>query len=1124
MIPVHNHSHFSALDGYSTPKEIAKTVNDLGLGGAFLTDHGTVAGFSDFAEAMAEKKLFAGFGMEAYQARWSRRWKRNENDPDAKPFRANEDSFHLVLLATTPEGYRNLLRLSHKSNSEGFYYKPRVDWELLKAHREGILATTACMGSLVNQRLMEDDLSPLDQLIEIFGDDLFVELHTYDSELQRALNQELVSLGKDRGLGFVYANDAHYALPEQYEAHEWMLCAQMNEKRDAVKGRKVGKEIEAFMPDDPTHHHPPCLYIMDKDDVKDRLLSHLPRAVVDEAISTSDELRRRCERGGLAGLPAKPRSGVRPKLAKVPPEWSRDERGYAEHELERLVSDGLVRLYGGGDPASVSGEALERATEEIDAIAENDLAGYFLVVRDYIEWAKTQGIMVGPGRGSVGGSILAYALGISCVDPLRYGLSFARFWNPERAKGNLPDIDTDFEKQHRRTMIAKIREEYGGDDHVLLIGNHITLGPKQSIQKAAAVVLDPVPYAEINAITKEIERTDHVYAGQRLDWEELFELPREKLPDGWGDVILETREKVLRMMEPYKGLYETASALQGRLSTYGVHPSAVVISPADLPSYLPGRSADVAGQEREMVTQADFRQVEEAGFAKFDFLAVKTLDVLKRAAMLSGDFETEEEAVRFFWEKDFHQLDEEYYRLVWEGHTLGLFQIDEHQNPRKYGRLIKPANVNDLAAIVALNNPGPVRSGAADEYIRRRRGEEPVRYPHKILESILADTYGVFLYQEQVMAFFRALGYSDAEADEIRKILSKRLYDKMDEEFEKRYLPYATERGLSKAEAEKLWRLIVTFSLYGFNKAHAIAYAMVLSWTIYAKHCWPTEFIMAGIEHADDREKIASYVREARRTGVSVLPPDVNRSGEVISKGGPGEILYGLRDIKGIGAASARWVKENAPYGSPEELMALIKETSKPPCNMGHLRTLISVGALDSFGYRLGECGQCGGKGRWKPDPEKRKYENCPGCSGTGMTRVEIPDEAKKAQAEEELLGVMLTDPVPRQLLEKHAARIEKLPNLDEIEDWDEEQIKVAGVVKEVKTFKTRRNNWDGGNKQMARVSVELGGRSATFVAFPDAYESYGFVLRPGTLAEFTLGWDGKRDKGANMRKAFKLT
>jgi DNA polymerase-3 subunit alpha len=1103
VIPVHNHSHYSALDGYSTPEEIALAVS--GMGGAFLTDHGTVAGFPEFADAMAKAGLFAGFGMEAYQSRWGRRVRRHPDED--RPLKGNEDSFHLVLLAVSPEGYRNLMRLSDAGHREGFYYYPRLDWDLLEKYREGIVATTACMGSLVNQRLMEDDLSPLDRMVEIYGDDLLVEIHTYESELQRELNRALVEVADERGLRLVYANDAHYAFKEQYDAHELMLCAQMAEKRDHVKGRKVGKEVEPFQPDDPTRHHPQCLYIMSEDDVREHL-SYLDDAVVDEAIATSDWLAERAVEGW---------GGQKPRPLKAPesealPRWP---GGDPEDELERLIGEGLVRLYGGGDPAAVPREVLDAAERELDQIAEAGMSDYFLVVRDYIEWAKAEGILVGPGRGSVGGSVLAYALGISLVDPVRYGLSFSRFWNAHRR--GLPDIDTDFEQAHRRALVDMVREKYG-EEHVLLVGNHIKLQPKAAIQKAAAVVLDPVPYKEINEITKAIEKTDYVRAGQRLDWEGLFETDPDVF-GGFASVVKETREEVLSKLERYDGLFEAAEMLQGRLSTYGVHPSAVVISPAHLPSYLPARSAKGDGPERELITQAEFRQVEEAGFAKFDFLGVKTLDVLKRAAVLTGM--TAREAVDFFWALDLDQLGEEHYRPLWEGHTLGLFQVDEHQNPRRYGKEIRPESIEDLAAIVALNNPGPIRSGAADEYIARRKNPKKVvyRYAQALLEPILAETYGVLVYQEQVMDIFRALGEGEEEADNIRRILSKRDFKKMEREVQPRFMEACERRGLSAAEATRLYEDIKEFSLYGFNKAHAVAYAMVLAWTLYAKAEWPTEFIMAGIEHSDSK-KLPSYVREAARLGVAVLPPDVNRSKAVITKAGDGEILYGLRDIKGVGAASAKWVEGNAPFASPEDMLAKIKATEKPPCNLGHFKTLVRAGALDSFGYRLGECGQCGGGGRWKPDREKRKYEDCPECEGTGFAREEIPSERERAAAEEELLGIALTDPSSG-LVEKHSERLSKLPGLDEVEGWDDEQIKVAGVIRDVKRFRTRRNDYDGGNKLMARIDIELAGQAIDFVAFPSQYEEFDFVLKKGTLAEFTLALD---KKGRNLRKAVKLT
>ena len=454
---MHNHSEYSELDGYSHPSEIADRLVELGLPGAFLTDHGTVAGFPQFTKAMKEKDLWVGYGMEAYQSAHDRTNKRNS---EGKPFKKGEDEFHLILLAQTREGYANLLRIADEANRSGFYYRPRVDWDLLKRYREGVIATSACMGSLFCQRLMDGDVSPISKMHEIFKDNFFIELSTYDTDEQRALNNDLLHVARDRGIPVIYANDAHYAHPDQYDIHEALLCAQYGEYLLAPKKY-------SNVPDDPSYHHPECLYIMGEDEVRERM-SHLPDSVVDEAIANTDLLMEMCS------FELEKNPTFLPKF-KVPEEYSD-----SAEMLESLVAEGLEERY------ELTDEVLDRAEFEYEAIVSAGLQDYFLIVWDYINYALSHGVMVGPGRGSVGGSILAYALGITAIDPLKYGLQFERFWNPGRADG-LPDIDTDFEQSARQFMIEYVKRKYG-EDRVLPIGNHIMIRPKSAIDKAAMVL------------------------------------------------------------------------------------------------------------------------------------------------------------------------------------------------------------------------------------------------------------------------------------------------------------------------------------------------------------------------------------------------------------------------------------------------------------------------------------------------------------------------------------------------------------------------------------------------------------------------------------------------------------
>lgn len=1030
---------------------------------------------------MAKHDLFVGYGMEAYQARYGREITRVPGTYNT-PFKSGEDSFHLVILAKNYEGYLNLLRLSDEANRTGFYYRPRVDFKLLEQYKEGLVVTSACLGSLINQRLMDGDVSPIDEFYRIFRDDFLIEVHTYEHELQREINEALVSIARERGIRMVYANDAHYAWPEDYEVHEALLFAQYNEKWGEPK-----RYDNSYVAEDGTRfHHPPCLYIMGEDDVR-KHLSYLPEDVVDEAIATSDWLMEACQ----VRVPD-------PELHLPKFKMGKKEID-SEDLLQTLVIDGLEDRY------EMTDEVIQRAEYEYKSIVEAGLADYFLIVWDYIEWAKKQGIMVGPGRGSVGGSIMAYALGITNIDPLKFDLQFERFWNPGRASG-LPDIDVDFERSHRQTMIERVKKKYG-ENRVMPIGNHIFMRPKSAIDKAGMVLSngdDGKPkYGLIKAINKIIETTDD--AGQVKSWDDMME---------------EIHDELSEYIDKDPTLFALAEALSGRLQSYGVHASAVVISDVDLPEFLPGRMASDTDKNKVVVTQAEMHEVEDQGFPKFDFLGLRNLDTIMRTAVLSGEFgedfrEARMAVIDYFWQIDFEQMPTDYWEMIDNGYTLGLFQIDESSSPRRIGKNLKPRSIEDLALIVALNRPGPLRGGIVDSLLERRAGNETVQYPHEVLAGILEPTYGFFVYQEQVINYFKEIGYSLSEADEIRKILGKKLVDKMKEE-EVRYLERATEY-MSEARAKAIWESIEDFSKYSFNKAHAVGYGMILAWTLYAKNKWPTEFIMASIE--TNPKKVGAYINEARRIGVAVLSPDINDSDVFISKVG-NDILYGLRDIKGIGDKTAQWVVDNRPYDDPWSMLAKIKEADKPACNMGHFAKLVEAGAFDATGYRVAKCEACEGVGRCRLNPEDRRLSDCEYCDGVGWVQAEIPTMEERAELEEKYLGIALTD-VFAALTEKYSEEIAECDEIGSALNEDETEVTVPGIITSVRKTKTRADaNPRFANRAMAHATISWQGEDVTFVAFPDVYDNFSFMLKEGVLGRFTLK---TTKKGPQLKKSFRF-
>lgn len=1019
MIPVHNHSEFSALDGFSTVAEIANRIESIGSQGAFITDHGVIAGWRPFSKEMTKRGLQPGFGVEAYQATIHR-----ESRPESKKGR---DQSHLILLAKNTKGVENIMRISDEANRTGFYFVPRVDWELLEKYREGVIATSACLAGLVAKGIVNDDKSNLYRYLDIFGEDFFLELHTYDDDYQREINKELVSISKEHGIPMVYANDAHYSCANDYDHHQVMLCMQTGAK----------------ITDEKRMSHPPCLYIMDEADVR-KSLSYINDGVVAEAINNSDALLEICRD---AQLP-EPRMHL---PVYIPREATKDKTN--NHLLLRLVEEGLEKRFG-----DISEEIEERAAYELETIIDAGLADYFLITADFCKWADDSGIERGPGRGSVGGSLVAYALGITDVDPIKYDLYFERFYNAGRDEG-LPDIDIDFEPERRVEIDEYLKSRYG-TNQVIPIGNHIRMKPKMTIDRVSKAL--GVPFGDAEAIKKIIDTIPdiNIISADQIGWEPSSDVKIAVLDDH------EAAEKLQPYMEKYPELFDHAKAIGGRLVTYGVHASAIIISDVDIRGVLPTMfraSDDGTKGKKVLVTQVEMREVEECGFPKFDRLGLRNLSTLKSVVSLTGNDWS-------YKEIDWESLPEDFWKLIESGLTLGLFQVEDG-NAKKIGKKLKPRSIEDLAAIVALNRPGPLRSGVVDRFIARRNNEEPVIYEHEILKPILKETYGDFLYQEQVIAYFRAISYDVKEADGIRKMLGKKLVVEMENEYP-RYLERA-KKFMEEDHAKKIWDLIVDFSKYSFNKSHAIAYGIILARTMYAKWKHPIEFIMSSIQ--TNPADVGAYIREAKLMGIKINTPDINNSEIEISQK-DGQIWFGLKNIKWIGEEAARFVVENRPYTSIKDFKnkhaALQKEweknkKGKSPRQMlrsSQIDTLISAGTFD------------------ETDP--REY-----------------DPRDEAENQKELLGFAIIDP-NSDIIQKNYERLQALSSYDEIEGVIEGYATIPGVVVEAKEIKTK----TGSN--MGRVKIEWEGSEAEFAVFgpsnwdsTDRWGDYkGWLLKPMTL------------------------
>lgn len=819
MIPLHNHSEYSALDGLGTCEEIADRIAELNLCGCAITDHGLVCGHRDFAKHMLAKGLKPIYGIEAYQAKDSRLLR-----PDPVPYvdtngknrtKTPRDAAHLILLAQNATGLRNLNILSDEANRTGFYFAPRLDWELLERYNEGIIATSACLSGLVAKELGMDSSEALDNYLRIFGDRFYVELHTYSAEKQRKTNHALVRLAQERGIPLVYASDAHFCKPEDYFTHEMILNMQMKSNYHSAKNVTVDGDVDEDYSHDGSAncYHPKSLYIMGEAEVR-AALDYLPRKVVDEAISNSDLIASQCN-------VELPETRMHMPVFKMPESATVEFPDDNQLALLELAEEGLVERY--GDP--LPQEVIDRFEMEYETLTNVNLGesatlgDYFLINWDWIcNFCKPNSILTGPGRGSAGGSILAYALGITHIDPIKYTLQFERFWNAGRATG-FPDIDTDVEQGRRQEVKEYLIDKYG-EDKVLSIGTHVKHQPKSALDSVAKAwfgkdrMKSDGLYDVVNKIKEIIESESD--AGKQPTWEHLWNTV--------GDQLEQFRSR----SKDWETIFDLAEKITGRISTYGIHPSAVVISDVSLPDVMPCRSAKppTGSKERQLVTQIHMHEVEDIGFLKLDLLGLRNLDTLALTAKLANM-----EDFNWWTDIDYDNLD---YKLLESGQTLGLFQVEEGNAAKRIAKKINAGSLMDLAAIIALNRPGPLRSGAVDRYLARKRGEEATVYPHPFLEDILGHTYGEMIYQEDVLAFFRKIGYNLSEADNIRWMMGKKKVEAMKAEYP-RYCERFKSFGATQEDCDLVWDLMADFSKYGFNVPHAYCYGKILAATIYAK-------------------------------------------------------------------------------------------------------------------------------------------------------------------------------------------------------------------------------------------------------------------------------------------------
>jgi DNA polymerase-3 subunit alpha len=968
------------------------------------------------------------------------------------------DQAHLLLGALTDEGLRNLWRITDKSHTN-FRFVGRATWEMLRQYNEGLFMTTACLAGLVSKEIQDGSLTALDKYLDIFGDRLYVEIHTYPTDDQRSINKSLVTIARERGLPLIHACDAHFARPDQYPEHDAYVAMQTG---DTVYTPLAQRKM----------WHPKSLYIQSEQEVREHL-SYLPDDAVEEAIQNSLDLANKCN----ASLPA-----VRRHLPVFVPS---DCKFLDEEKQELSAADLLIALSVEGlyeryeDPTE---EAWTRLQYELKTFIDNGLEHYFLQVYDLCRFCDEKKILRGPARGSAAGSLIVYCLGITSVDPLRYGLYFERFYNAGREKG-LPDIDIDFPQRYRKTIKEYIANRWG-KQKVRSIGTIMYFKPKAALNRTYKVfgIRDQDRLA-INKIVSTVPDIE-VVGSESIGWEDKGDKKTIYVMDYVETQINEyISAQSPEIQERLKRWLKFIANVVGRVQGYGVHASGVVISDVDLDAELPSFwSASL----ETMATQFPMDQVDKRGFLKDDILGLRNLDTLEEWGHLTKT------------DVDWRHLDivehpEEMWGLLEERLGLGIFQIEDENFPLALCKKLKPRSVKELSDIVALNRPGPIGAGSVDRFIRRKNGEEDIQYDHPFLEDILMDTQGEWLVQEQVIAFFNKMGYSLTDSDAVRKILGKKNPEGMKELYEgagewknKGYMKIASSI-LGERIAQTIWDKLERFAFYSFNRAHAIGYATLGLWTLYAKWKHPKEFIIACIK--TNPEDAGRYIAEARRMGIEVKPPHIVYSDVDISTYENG-IYLGFSNIKGISQASAKFLislrdeyeprtaadlefileHENKLWETKRKEDSSLKPWSSPKARFksNQIERLIRSGAFDEF--------------------EPRK---------TTLSQIQ--------KDEKELLGVILTDD-SEEIFRSNQALIEKCDNYDFSQG---SQITIAGRVAKIRMTKVKKTGQD-----MAIVTVERGRDSMSFAIFPEDWRRNKFIFKEGNCAIISLQ---ETDRGASF-------
>ena len=1048
FVHLHIHSEFSLLDGANRIKDLPVRAKELGMNSIAITDHGVMYGAIDFYKACKKEGVKPIIGCEVYVAPRSRLQK--EPGIDNK-------YYHLILLAKNNQGYKNLSKLVSLSFIDGYYYKPRIDHEILEQYSEGLVCLSACLAGEVNQALLNGQTEKAEEVAlwhkKVFGEDYYIEIQNNGIREQVLANQKLIQLARKLDIPLVATNDAHYLKREDAYNHEVLLCIQT--------GKRMSDEDRMKFDTDE-------LYVKSPEEMSD-YFSAFP-----DAIENTVKIAEKCNVEFEFGHTILPNYDV--------------TEGYATHYdfLKELCDNGLKKRYGD----VLSKEIQDRADYELGIIKKMGYVDYYLIVWDFIHYAKTHGIPVGPGRGSGAGSILAYAIEITDIDPIKYGLLFERFLNPERI--SMPDFDVDFADTRRQEVIDYVSQKYG-HDHVSQIITFGTMAAKMVIRDVARVL--DYPYAEADTLAKMIPNEIHITIKKALE-------QNKELRDRY-----ETDEQT-------KQILDIAMGLEGMPRQASTHACGVVITKDPVDTYVP-----LYVRDGQINTQYIMTTLEELGLLKMDFLGLRNLTVIQDTINMVK----EEKGIDVEFDKE--MSDPKVYKLWQNGNSSGIFQF-ESQGMTNFMKELKPDCLEDLIAGVSLYRPGPMDQ--IPRYIRGKQNPGHNEYTHPSLEPILNVTYGCMVYQEQVMQIVRDLaGYSLGRADLVRRAMGKKKLDVMAKEREvfihgqvdedgNVVVPGCVRNGIDEASANKIFDEMAEFAKYAFNKSHAACYAVVSYRTAYLKAYYPAEFMAATLNsYLGNLDKAPQYIDECKRLGIEILKPDINHSFENFtveyekeSTNKYGKIRFGLGAIKNVGTVPVKnIVKEREENGEFKNFTDFCERIADTQVNKKCIESLIKAGAftefeqtratlLESFetiidtiqsGKKKGFSGQVSmfdiGSEQEKEEMEKQKY--------TFKEKEELP-ERELLSMEKEMLGIYVSGHPLEKFREQimHTANISTLNLIDENSKLvDGQKVKYAGIITSIKKKYTKNN------KIMAFITIEDLYGTAEILAFENAVVGAGRSL-----------------------------